>query len=328
MRRFVVILLLCPNHLSAQEAPDPLCVQAAKVPIPKTDLPATPTPDTCNPLDLYYTNTPQSLRQARACAFTDRDRKVTHDEGDDVTNLMANAVLAMIYAQGKGVAPNLPLAERFACEMNDWGNDGRSIAYDFEDARLKGARTAPFDICKEPLGRQSNFVCISRDAGIADDEVRRAQLRFNTGPPAYRDAFARLLAARKAYEDAREAEEPNGTTGTVQTAIADENEIQHTWAATLNHFAAGQLPRSSADDFSTADAALNTAYKAARAEAAKCDGNYCLTTTQLTKIERAWIIYRDAWVAYAALRWPTASADSFRAWLTRERTEDLKTLVP
>jgi hypothetical protein len=75
------------------------------------------------------------------------------------------------------------------------------------------------------------------------------------------------------------------------------------------------LPQYNPDEFNKADFDLNAAYRDALSRT---------NSPQLRKIERAWLAYRDAWVDYAALRWPSSSADSWRTWLTLEEVDFLK----
>jgi uncharacterized protein YecT (DUF1311 family) len=328
-----IVLVVLAANLHAQETPDPLCVQAEKIPIPQPGAQPPGASSNCDFLDLYYRGGTQNLRAARYCALQTRGPEKTaqsndsdDDLGSDVDELMANAVLAMIYAQGKGVAPNLPLAEHFACSMVDWGFDGRDIAHSFEEARKQGALTAPLDICKNPLGRQSNYVCLVRNEGVVAEEVARAEKRFNTGSPQQQAAFHRLIEARDAFLAAHGAEEPNGTTGRVQAAMQDDIDIEHAWAQLLDKYSAGKLPQYSEADFKKADADLNLAYRDARKKTEDCHEQFCLSTDQLQQLERAWIAFRDAWVAYATIRWPSSSANSWRTWLTLEQTEDLKNI--
>ena len=40
--------------------------------------------------------------------------------------------------------------------------------------------------------------------------------------------------------------------------------------------------------------------------------------------QRAWLRYRDAFLAFAALRYPQVTRDSLSAWLTEKRTKMLE----
>ena len=318
-------------HLFAQDTQDALCTSVQKISVPAAMPPADSTRLGCNFLDLYYKAGALNLGRARYCALQTRTEKNmadrnTDDPGDNVDNLMANAVLAMIYANGKGVAPDLRLAEHFACQMIDWSTDGSSVAREFEEARTHGAQIVDYDICRTPLERQSNYVCITRNQEVVAREIVRTQRRFDTGSPQLHASFKRLLAARDTYLSAHDAEEPNGNTGSVQAALQDGIDIDRAWIKSLNDLAAGKLPHYTAADFRSADASLNMAYRQAIPNTAGCeksDIQICLTTDALRQIERAWIAYRDAWVAYAALRWPAVSADSWKTWLTLQQIDDL-----
>jgi uncharacterized protein YecT (DUF1311 family) len=172
-----------------------------------------------------------------------------------------------------------------------------------------------------------NYICLLRNQNRVSNEVALAEKRFNIGTPQQRAAFHQILDARKGFLNARSAEEPNGTTGMAQAAMQDDIDIDDAWAKLLNKLAADDLPHYSSADFRKIDADLNAAYKAARANADACKDQYCLHTSELVQIERAWIGYRDAWVAYAALRWPHTSADSWRTWLSLEQADDLKNIT-
>ena len=322
---FALSLCLSARLLQAQQTPDPVCVAAEKVPIPEADLPPTPADITkCDFLELESRpGHPVDLRATRYCAYTARDAKPTEQNDMDMANIGGNAGLAMIYAGGKGVAPNIPLAERFACDIAGSWDSGNEIAKMLEEKRKEGLTKVDFDICEDPSGRQLNFLCIGRNGSRGADRVALAERRFNTGNAQQRAAFQRLLAARKAYLDAHVAEEPNGVSGAVQAAEEEEIEVDDAWAESLDQFAKGKLPHYTATDFRKADAELNANYRKALDSTAHSDCDSCLTTEQLRKSERAWIVYRDAWVAYGALRWPSITADSWRIWLTLERAEDL-----
>lgn len=322
----IIPLSLCiAFSLPAQRAPDPVCVAAAKVPIPTADLPPAPADlKKCDPLELESRpGRPVDLRAARYCAYTARDAKGTEQGDMDLENIPGNAGLAMIYAGGKGVAPNIPLAERFACDIQGGWDDGTEVAKMLEAKRREGATKVDFDICENPTGRQLNYICILRDQDRVADKVALAEKPFNAGTAQQRAAFQRLLAARKAYLDALSAEEPTGTVGRAQEAMRDGIDIDDAWAQTLNRLAAGKLPHYTAADFRKADADLNVNYRAALESTANCNDDDCLKTEQLRQIERTWIAYRDAWVAYAGLRWPSIPADSWRTWLTLQQTEEL-----
>jgi uncharacterized protein YecT (DUF1311 family) len=323
-----ILLVGLAANLHAQETPDPLCVQAEKIAIPQIDMPTAGTTslDHCDPLDLQsFSGHLVDLRQARYCAYAARDAKSTENVDMDLENIGGNAGLAMIYAGGKGVAPNLPLAIRFACEIQGGWDDGTDVAKMLEEKRKQGAVKVDFDICEGATGRQLNYICLLRDQDRVANEIDLAEEHLNAGNSHLRPAFQRVAEARKAFLEASQVGSPR-TTGQVQSAMRDDIDTDHQWAQLLEKYAAGALPQFSKGDFQKADVALNTAYRQARVKTAACHDEFCFSADQLVQMERAWIAYRDAWVAYATTRWPSVSTDSWRTWLTLEQTEDLKNI--
>jgi uncharacterized protein YecT (DUF1311 family) len=57
------------------------------------------------------------------------------------------------------------------------------------------------------------------------------------------------------------------------------------------------------------------------------DSEIMPSAERIRNTERAWLAYREAWVEFGGLKWPKVSADSWRTWLTQERTAELKQMV-
>ena len=51
-----------------------------------------------------------------------------------------------------------------------------------------------------------------------------------------------------------------------------------------------------------------------------------VTRMRIRDAERAWQVYRDAYVEFAKLRWPSVSGDSWLTLLTNERMKQLRNL--
>jgi len=244
-----------------------------------------------------------------------------------MTHIEGISTLAMIFAGGKGTAPDLPLAIKFACEIQDWDGDGRELATMLDEQRKKGATKVDFDICDSVPGRQTNFLCIGRDESWVHADIPIALKRLEAGNNStQRAAFKRVLDARRAFMEAHAREEPNGTTGATQFAMRDLVEDDQLWSNALQNFAAGKLPKYTEADFKKADSDLNAFYRQ-QLQIAKhiCEEMSCDDTNDyarhMIQSERAWLAYREAWVAYGRLRWPSVPPDSWRTWLTLERLE-------
>jgi uncharacterized protein YecT (DUF1311 family) len=108
--------------------------------------------------------------------------------------------------------------------------------------------------------------------------------------------------------------------------IDHEQQLEDEFVGMLAALEMGQVPSASASDFTAADAQLNAAYR--RVMLAKDPVSGTVTKSGIHTAQLAWLRYRDAWVAFAAVKYPSIAADSLRAWLTRQRTKELQSLLP
>jgi uncharacterized protein YecT (DUF1311 family) len=320
------VLLLLVRVGSGQQEQSALCRRVAAVPVPAV---AAIHPQACEKVDLLelkaWNGHPVDLALVRRCALA--ARADNQGEADWMEPVAGNASLAMIYAGGFGVTPNLKLAERFACEIQDWDGTGAFIADFLEAKRLAGATRVVYDACSKVTGRGLNFQCLLRDQQRVAYETETVGDRLNAGQPGTVSAAWRsLLKARRGFRDAHGAEMPTGTTGIVQGDMRDDIDADTAWLARLRSLAAGQMP--AAGDLGKADAALNVAYRKVLREVVVDDGQVLsLSSKAERECERAWLRYRDAWAKYATLRWPGVRPEVWRAGLTEERSEELATLA-
>ena len=101
----------------------------------------------------------------------------------------------------------------------------------------------------------------------------------------------------------------------------------------VRRFEHGARPAQTAASLTPADRELNVVYRRVRAElqAGASPHPYSLAGTVdadgVRDTQRAWLRYRDAWVAFAATRWPDTAGDAWRAWLTETRTAALDAIT-
>src|SRR5690606_1624110 len=102
----------------------------------------------------------------------------------------------------------------------------------------------------------------------------------------------------------------------------------------MERFETGARPDEKAADFPAADKALNAAYRRTLAalDASRDDddafGEYgTIQSEGVRETERLWLRYRDAWVAFAATRYPDTAANAWRAWLSRARARALSEIA-
>ena len=279
----------------------------------------------CDAQLLYYdtldnANAPAAdWARVRACAFA------THDQ----------AVLMMLYANGLGVAENRDLALKYACSLGGaplelrgrtetLSHPSQSAARPVEGDALPGAGIALFDQCDDAASRLTINTC----AAIAQRrDAHAAQLRLETlaarWPAQDRAALARLQTALQAFADARGRYEADlmGTLGTLYAPAAENARAAETtqFLDDLQRYEKGWLPKYTPGQHAGFTSQLDQAYRKVLA-----DDPQDAAGVQAT--EQAWARYRDAWVAFGAVRYPAVPAQAWEARLSARRIQQLRKL--
>ena len=314
------------------------CDRTATLTEPAADVP-TPAEEQalkdCDSAALYYgIGRPADPAAARKCAYAQSRR------GEGGPSLAGDPVLAMIYAHGRGVRRSYDQAIRLSCSAS-WAEaelDARVahlLALKANPA-CSGARSGPaddkggvcaFDFCDDITSGAMGGVCSDRDSRLAAVERQGRLAALQSGwTPGQKTTFAALNKVMEAYASAHGGNETD-LSGTLRDAfiIEAEDAVKAGFEADLKALAAGQIPTATAADLARADGALNSAYKAAMSHSyADLTG---IRPQGIREAERAWIVYRDAFVRFAAARWPTVSPDALKAKLTRDRTALLTELA-
>lgn len=308
-----------PNTESIGRTVDPAtpwfreCLRVAHVKMPE---PAPAVPPSCKAFDYYDKRRQAATSQiewngVRACAIAAQD----------------DAVLSMLYANGLGVVRNLDIATHYACRAGGAGAEmeGR-IAH--LQALQHSAPAKAYDQCDDITSGFMMGIC----AGIADGQA--GKVRINDLAALRRKltkdqvaAFDRLVAATNAFAKARGGE--TDLTGTARGMLVVQAEAgEQEWLREhLAAFEKGRFPAAPA--LATVDAELNRAYNALMARPVT-DKNHpdrlpdsTVTKADVRAAQRLWLAYRDAWVRFAALRYPAMPADALKATLTQWRTKQL-----
>ena len=341
----VLIAIACVT--SAAQSQTEKCETLPHVTIPASDLPAVAAAD-CDlsrsrqygserkpdALDLYYSEEPGHFEKARYCAFssfvfspkTDAASAPRADEGLEGTNALT---LAMIYANGEGVTRNLSLARQFVCQDNDdiAGPTPDEALDIFDKAIRNGGR---FDACENggnAFSRMVNYDCLGLQEQHSVAEIsRREQSIEASSSPELKTSFSRLEAAYHAYQVAYselEGAECEGGTGCGTISEYSNVAIYQTWISALVAIQMNSPPCSSVSpsDLAQLDEELNRQYKEA------LNNEYMDTSAEdqlkspaplVRAADRDWLRYRDAWVNYGKLRWPSIPSVQWRAWQTKD----------
>jgi hypothetical protein len=237
-----------------------------------------------------------------------------------------SAMLTVLYANGEGVEQNKPLALRFACEsqLSDDGI-GAILALPAELHVIENK----FNYCGHAMTTfEMNFCAAYQDEITAQkrrDQLDALSIRW---PRPDKAAFSALEKASEDYVEAHGRGEVY-MGGTIRDLRMDgvEQRQRDNFLAAIREFEGGRLPAGTETDYKRADADLNATYRnvldlAAKQNFADDDGD--IRPEGIQKAERAWLVYRDAWIEFAKVHYPQTRADAWLTLLARNRYWSLR----
>jgi uncharacterized protein YecT (DUF1311 family) len=272
----------------------------------------------CDAEALYYgIGMARNPERARQCAFTQRP-------ADQMLEPFAGrAMLMTVYANGEGAARNLDVAIRLACTIEG----AEPAEYDRRVTHLAALRDRnwqgrDFSYCDDIDEGLGTGLCASHRAALTRPQREAAQRALIARwTPAERAAYEPLRRAFEAFV-AASAEGDLARSGTAHTSLRNrlEQGLRDQFADMLQKLQSGRTPRFTAGQFRTEDLQLNQAYQARLADERQFDAPG-ITPESIQNAQRAWLQYRDAFVAFAAVKYPRVPRDSLAAWLTQNRSQ-------
>ena len=270
--------------------------------------------------------------QARACAWKERaapGANLEESAQEPIAYFVGGSlILADIYFNGAGVKRDVPLAMRFACESEE----GMAKLALEEIAKPNSAAHAhgPFEFCDFAETTITMNYCTDYESEVADDRRNRYYDSLKPSMSAdQRATFEKLLAAQSAYIEAHASEVYQGGTIRDIRTIGSQAILKDLFHVEVVHFERKKWPVLRDSQLKTADALLDREFKAKLVKLRKQtkeeidEGN--VTASNLSKVEETWETYRDAWVEFARLRYPSAVA-AICAEITLDRYRLLKTI--
>ncbi|HXA85028.1 MAG TPA: lysozyme inhibitor LprI family protein [Candidatus Dormibacteraeota bacterium] len=304
----------------------PVPAEGEKVPIPKT-------PPVCASYRSYRgIERPVDYSEARACAWQERLAQKA-DLGQNQQEPIAwviggSLILADIYFNGAGVKRNIPLAMHFACESEE----GMAKLALPDIAKLNGSPRAhgPFEFCDYATTTFTMTFCSGYASEIEDDRRSRYYKSLKSSMTVEQQAaFEKLFAARSAYIGAHASEVDQGGTIRAVRTIGSQSILKDLFHTELIHFEHRKWPALSDNQITMADASLDREYmkkiQQLRTQTKESIDEGAVTADHVSSVEETWEKYRDAWVAFARLRYPAAVA-AIRAEITLDRYRLLKTI--
>jgi hypothetical protein len=237
-------------------------------------------------------------------------------------------ILADIYFNGAGVKRDIPLAMRFACESEE-----RMATLAVPDiAKLNGSPRAGrlFEFCDYAATTFTMNFCSGYESEIEDDRRSHYYNSLKSSMiPEQQAAFEKLLAAQNLYVEAHAFEVDQGGTIRVIRTIGSQGILKDLFHTEVVHFESKKWPVLSDNQITTTDASLRREYvrklQELRIQTKESIDQGAVTADHLSNVEETWQAYRDAWIAFARLRYPAAVA-VIRAEITLDRYRLLKTI--
>ena len=272
----------------------------------------------CDAEALYYgIGVARDPARARQCAFTQQPT-------DQMLEPFAGrAMLMTVYANGEGAARNLDLAIRYACTLEgaEPAEYDRRVLH-LDRLRAHDRQRGAFSYCDDIDPGLGTGLCASHVAALARPQREAAQRAMiarwsaeqRTAYEPLRRAFEEFVAASKAGDLAR--------AGTSHISLSNrlEQGLRDQYADMLRRLERGNAPRFTAAQFRTEDLQLNQAYRARIADEQQYDAPG-ISPESIQNAQRAWLRYRDAFLAFAAVKYPRVPRDSLAAWLTQNRSQ-------
>jgi Lysozyme inhibitor LprI len=254
--------------------------------------------------------------KARQCAFLEADK------GDESV-FGGRTMLMMVYANGKGARQDYDVAIHLACGIEGAPAESDARVTDLADRKRRGDKDGDFDYCDGITSGLAAGYCAGHAESVDGAKREAAWKQLTAGWSASdKQALARLRAAHEAFAQASGGGEVDhsGTLGAAME-IGAEEKLRDELLAMIRQLEAGKAPVSSHAQYLAADAALNAAYRKALPEADPNAGVGAVTRQGMRDAQRAWLAYRDAFLAFAALRYPKVGRESLATWLTLKRIE-------
>jgi uncharacterized protein YecT (DUF1311 family) len=302
------------------------CDQYDQLPVPPADLPSAAEREglaRCDSYKLYFgLNDPANAVAARKCAYLQRD---------DKTRIMDNpfessGLLAMIYANGRGAARNFKMAQKFSCEIDGAPAENSGRFEHLAKLQQQNWMGSDFNLCDDSTSGFMQGWCAKLNNDLAKVEQGKNLKSLTARWSAVeKQAFQLLQQAANAYfQTSSQNEVDLSGTGRAAFEIEAEATLQDEFQAALQRFEKGDLPSFAAEQFHEADGQLNSGYAKIQFKPAQGMAYTTVTPDGIKLTQRAWLRYRDAWVKFGAIKYPTVSADSWKTWLTQQRIKQLQ----
>ncbi|WP_176460883.1 lysozyme inhibitor LprI family protein [Janthinobacterium sp. PC23-8] len=295
------------------------CMKVAKAAPPPADLPAPAAASAlqqCKAADLYYDTSsmsaprPDDWRQVRHCALATSNSEV----------------LMMLYQNGQGVTKAPPLAMKYACSITAAPAEMAGRVEHLQ--KLAASGEGKIDLCDDITSGYMMGVCSAIDARQKNRVRSQASGKATAAWPAAAQAsWQKLEAATAKFADARAAKETDlGGTARAAMSIAARTAELELLAQDVKQYETGKLPSAMTQAQAQAlDKQLNVIYGKLMKQPRPDDAG-AVDKDGIRDTQRLWLKYRDAWIDFGAVHYPSVTSHTWAAMLTARRNAQLEAL--
>lgn len=327
MRALPLLLLLAPLSALAQNDHAQQCQSVTSLPLPQeADVSKPIVFPACEAYKSYAgIGRPVNYAAARACAWKERAAQQANlpqnQEASIAWAIGGDLILVNLYANGLGVPRNAPLALHLACEENS-GIAGDTISDLDKFSKTTQLSAKRFDVCDFAYSTFDMNFCVSYQNEIAAERRSRAIRRLSAQwTPEQKSAFAKVEATEREYVSAHSYELDQGGSIHNLRDMGSAEIMHNNFLLDLRQFERGNTPKKI--DAAKAENAMTKQYEtnltAAQAPVTSSTSATDVTSEGVAKVQTAWTHYRHTWLAFAALRYPSVPATTFRAYFAEER---------
>jgi hypothetical protein len=300
------------------------CARYAQRAIPPREMASMdslPKSDTCSSYAYYFGfGCVQDFGKAKAKAYVEREGKV-----DDP--FRGASLLSMVYANGHGGPRDLALAAKFSCEPNSAEAESEGRLDHLESLAEDDSPSGNFTICDDITSGYRLSICTTHRNRLHEIQLRETLAEIIRGwNKAERDSFERFWKGFDEYNKlhaGREVDMSGITRGAMY--IEEFERGEDSLVASLLRFEKGIFPRAFDTEFRRSDSMLNRVYQKIQRDTATPMGT--VQREDIRRTQRRWIAYRDSWVRFARVKYPTFDEISIKDWLTRDRIKELEDLA-
>lgn len=239
---------------------------------------------------------------------------------------IVKADLIEVYANGWGGLRNEKLAIALACHSGIPQFEMVSMVEALEANKSQELLLKEFTTCDFATSLRSRGRCVDRYQKAADkDRDGDAAEIIQKWTPKQKNLFRKMRKQAQEFFNEHAISELNRTNTMRDVQAAQEKEkLKEDLLGSIREFESGETPKE--NDFTSADQKLNEIYSKIMS-GTRTFQNGTARKEGVKATQRKWLKYRDAWVQFAASKYPNTSSEIWKTWLTQQRIEQLKTLT-